>query len=56
MSRRISLLLIAMFVLVVMMFAVNPGFATEAKAGDDTWAKAGDSAWAKAGDTWAKAE
>ena len=56
MSRRISLLLIAMFVLVAMVFAVNPGFATEAKAGDDTWAKAGSSAWAKAGDAWAKTE
>ena len=56
MSRRIFLLLIAISVLVVMMFAMNPGFAQEAKIEDGPVAKVEEGkAWAKAGKAEAKA-
>jgi hypothetical protein len=55
-SRRILLLLIAISVLVVMMFAMNPGFAQEAKIEDGPVTKVEDGkASAKAGKAEAKA-
>ncbi len=55
MSRRILLLLVAISVLVVMMFAMNPGFASEAKAGDVSAKVEDGKAHAKAGKAEAKA-